>query len=374
MYLRQLFLLSLTILNVVALKGSKRRPLRRLQGDLPVAPTPKDPKKAPPPLAKEGPGSAPKDKKAKKCKTAKMAPPTGAPLEKGGRYMVMKDKGTPPQMEPPAPMEEEEYCLHGDVTEEQCQAAMTGKLPKDHQRIQGDVSIDISYGALSKSKEVLSDMAEILRSETAADFIGCDSVRRHRRRTDDANMTHDDPMGPPGMGDQEDIQVTGVDFTKPTIMSAECQGMNDTQVCDTISSRVQIYFQGGSASDGDETEMFALLITTIQEQARDGSFRDIATVERVALTSSISNATETTSGGGNDTAQTVGIPTGVVGGLLVIAAVAILGYCFLCRGRDGEDDDDKQKDEDIIVAEAIVVENEKEEDLYHKKKSKTRFL
>jgi hypothetical protein len=370
MYLPQLFLLSLTILNVSALKGSNRRSHRRLQGGLPVATTPKDPHMPPPPFAKD-PGPVSKDKKSKKCKTAKMAPPTSTPLENGGRYLDMEESGAPPQMEPKPPVEEEEYCLHGDVTVEQCLAARSGKLPKDHQKIQGDVSIDISYDALSKAKEVLNKLTEVLRSKTAADFIGCDSERR--RRAVDANMTHDDhPMGPPEMEDPEDLQVTGVDFTNPKIMDAECHGMNDAHlVCDTMSSGVQIYFQGRNVSDADEMEMFALLITTIQEQARDGSFSDIATVERVALTSSISNATE--SGGSNDTAQTVGIPTGLVGGVLLIAVGALLGYCFLCRSRDAAEDD-KQTDEDIIVAEAIVVENEEEEDMYHKKMSKTRFL
>lgn len=318
----------------------------------------------PPPVPKEGPGPVPKDKHAKKCKTAKMPPPKAD----GVRYLIVEEP--PPPMEPP--MDEEEYCLHGDVTEEECQAARTGKLPKDHQKIQGDVSLDISYGNLPAS-DVLEEMTGILRSQTAAAFIGCGDAMR-RRVLDDANLTtHAHPMGPPNDMD-DDLQVTGVDFTEPQIImtAAECPGgMNETS-CDTISSRVHIYFSG-SSSDADQTEMFALLIATIQEQARDGAFRDVATVERVALTSSIS---DDASGGDNDatTAQTVGIPTGVVGGVLLIAAVALLGYCFLCRGRDDEDND-HLKEDDIIVAEAIVVENDaEEEDMYHKKKSKTRFL
>jgi hypothetical protein len=132
----------------------------------------------------------------------------------------------------------------------------------------------------------------------------------------------------------------------------------------------------------DENEMFALLFVTIEQQAREGYFSDIGTIENMELTSTISNSTQPD--GDANIAKTAGIPIGVVGGTLVVLAAGIAAYCIMYGGccmrgdTDGDDQQNHNKDTtdmaphgDVIVAEAIVIENDEGGEY---KKSKSRFL
>jgi hypothetical protein len=199
--------------NAFALKGLKRNgSLRLLQDGPPVAGAPKEgapnegpanktltPKMDPKTGTVGADGVMPKDPKAKKCKKAKATPsPKSVPTER----FILEGKATP--------VMEVEYCLHGDVTESECQAAKAGQVPKGHRSIKGDVEFDVRYKVDSKSKDVLNQVEQIFKSETAAEFIGCDNSRR--RRADEAT-TNSTARNGDGRA-TEDLQVTGVDFTK----------------------------------------------------------------------------------------------------------------------------------------------------------------
>jgi hypothetical protein len=234
MRLELFVLLSLTVSNVLALKGLKTRSLRRLQdGGLPVAGatpktggTVKDPQMPPgmvkdpnmPPTKKEvgvGPDAKgmPKDPKGKKkCKKAKFPPAARPDKVQEARVLLAGE-------EPPLPAPAmEEYCLHGEVTSEECQAAKIGNFPQGHQSIHGDVTIDITHTTGSESQEVLSKFEQRLSSETAAEFIGCDRRRQYRRAAETGTNSTDTNNGmPPVM--EDNIQVTGVDFTNSKVLN-----------------------------------------------------------------------------------------------------------------------------------------------------------
>jgi hypothetical protein len=246
MRLELFVLLSLTVSNVLALKGLKTRSLRRLQdGGLPVAGatpktgapgTVKDPQMPPgmvkdanmppgmvkdpnmPPTKKEGgvgpdAKGMPKDPKGKKkCKKAKFPPATRPDKVPEARVLLAGE-------EPPLPAPAmEEYCLHGEVTSEECQVAKIGNFPQGHQSIHGDVTIDITHTTGSESQEVLSNFEQRLSSETAAEFIGCDRRRQYRRAAETGTNSTDTNNGmPPVM--EDNIQVTGVDFTNSKVLN-----------------------------------------------------------------------------------------------------------------------------------------------------------
>jgi hypothetical protein len=201
-----LVLAILCVNNALALKGLKQNgSLRLLQNGPPVASTPED---SPPTVPKEGtpkvvePKKDPKgdavskDKKGKKCKKAKKTTPPPPP-KSGTEVRQMQNEAVG------GPMNEEEYCLQGDATEAECQAAMAGQLPKGHQRIKADVKVDISYNTDSTSNDVVTQVGQILKSKTAADFIGCDDKKR--RLAEEAT-------GADNSTSVQEVRVTGVDF------------------------------------------------------------------------------------------------------------------------------------------------------------------
>ena len=214
-------LVILYIHNAFALKGLKRNgSLRLLQNGPPVAGKPEE---STPTMPKEGtpkvvePKKDPKgdvvskDKKGKKCKKAKVAPPP--PLINGEELRKLQ-----PMMD--EPMMEEEYCLQGDATEGECQATRAGRLPKGHQRIKADVKIDISYNATSSSIERLNQVEQILKSETAAEFIGCDDKNR---------LLTEQATGADNKTASEEVRVTGVDFKNlKTSSQGKCYSLTYT--------------------------------------------------------------------------------------------------------------------------------------------------
>lgn len=199
-----LVLVILYIHNAFALKGLKQNgSLRLLQNGPPVAGIPEEstpaiPKEGTPKVVepkKDPKGDvASKDKKGKRCKKVKIAPP---PPQNNGEEL----RKLQPKMD--EPMMEEEYCLQGDATEGECQAAMAGRLPKGHQRIKADVNINISYNTTSSSNELLNQVGQILKSETAAEFIGCDDKNR---------LLTQEATGADNKTASEEVRVTGVDF------------------------------------------------------------------------------------------------------------------------------------------------------------------
>ena len=213
MYIQLLLVLVILCANnVLALKGLKRNSsLRLLQNGPPVAggpdegvPTPKEgTPKVVPKMDPKG-DVLPKDKKGKKCKKAKSSttpPPSNEPEVR--------------QLQGEEPMMEIEYCLQGDATEAECQAAMTGKLPTGHQRIKADVKVDINFASESSQNEVLNKVEQIFKSETAAEFIGCDD--KNRRLAGEAT-------GADNSTSTEEVRVTGVDFKT---LKTDSQGMID---------------------------------------------------------------------------------------------------------------------------------------------------
>jgi hypothetical protein len=243
-----LALASAQVVVVVALKGSsaQRQQLRRLQPAAPlpkqggtdskatpgadgvapkevapkeVAPkevAPKDPKAVDPKEPKVG-GLPPKQKKCKKAPkvdlSAESAPAVSPNDAPDASPMVDHTQDA-----------DEPYCLQGDVTAEECSAAKNGKLPKGHQSIQGNVKISVSYVQGSSATDVLSKVQDVIRSETAAEFIGCDESAR-RQLVDDtvsgssgSGSSEETPAQEPVEPlEEQDLRVTGVDFQKVKI-------------------------------------------------------------------------------------------------------------------------------------------------------------
>lgn len=209
MRIQLLLVLFLYASDVLALKGLKRSDsIRLLQGGPPVAGAPEEksptePKEVAPKVGeptKDPKGDAvsskdKKEKKEKKCKKAKTASPPPPNNEPEERQLQNEAIGEP--------MMEVEYCLQGEPTEAECQAAMTGQLPEGHQRIQGELEIDISYNPSSSTNDLLNQVGEIFKTETAAEFIGCDD--KTRRLLDGA-------IGSDNSTSSEEVRVTGVDF------------------------------------------------------------------------------------------------------------------------------------------------------------------
>ena len=361
--------------NASGLKGLKRNgSVRLLQEGPPVAGAPKEstptepkvvePKVAEPskdPKAGEPKGDAvSKEKKVKKCKKAKMTPPLPPSNEPEVRQLQTDTEGEPMMM--PQPAMEEEFCLKGDATEAECQAAMTGKLPAGHQRIKADVEIDVSYKPMPSSNDLVKQVEQIFNSETAAEFIGCDS--KNRRLAEEAT-------GMDNSTSAEEVRVTGVGFKNlKTIGEGNCTSTNADHTCDTISSNVEIHYTGTPVTASDQEEMFAVLIATIKAQAADGDFSEIGTIENVEVSSEISSA----NGNGSNVAQTAGIPAGVVGAFLVVLGGVVIGYCMMKKDRheDHQESNDvptaQRGANDVVEAEAIVVVDDEE-----KKDSKWKF-
>jgi hypothetical protein len=249
-----LALASAQVVVVVALKGSsaQRQQLRRLQ---PAAPLPKqggtDPKATPgadgvapkevAPKEVAPKEVTPKDPKAVDPKEPKAdgLPPKQKKCKKAPKVDLSAESApavSPNDAPDASPMvdhtrdddDDEPYCLQGDVTAEECSAAKNGKLPKGHQSIQGNVKISVSYVQGSSATDVLSKVQDVIRSETAAEFIGCDESARRRQLVDDTvsvsggsgsgssseETPAQDPVEPL---EEQDLRVTGVDFQKVKI-------------------------------------------------------------------------------------------------------------------------------------------------------------
>jgi hypothetical protein len=201
-----IFVVSLYLNNTLALKGlTQKSSLRLLQNGPPVADSPKDgtatkaPKEGSPKVVepkKDVKGDAvSKDKKSKKCKKAKATPPP--PPINGTEERQLQDEFMG------EPMMDDAFCLQGDATEAECQAAMKGQLPKGHQRVKANVRVDISYKTDSSPNDLLNQVGQILKTETAADFIGCDDKNR---------LLAEDEIGGENSTSTEEVRVTGVDF------------------------------------------------------------------------------------------------------------------------------------------------------------------
>jgi hypothetical protein len=240
--------------SVVALKGSassaERRQLRRLQ---PAAPLPKegggtDPK-APPGADGVAPKEvapkevapkevAPKDPKAvdpktppepkadglapKKQKKCKKAPKVDLSAESAPAVSPNDAPDASPIVahEHNDDHDDEPYCLQGDATAEECSAAKGGKLPKGHPSIKGDVQLRISYVQGSSATDVLSKVEDVIRSETAAEFIGCDNGVGSARSPSSGGTGSEETtpaQEPVEPVPAEDLRVTGVDFQKVKI-------------------------------------------------------------------------------------------------------------------------------------------------------------
>ena len=151
-----------------------------------------------------------------------------------------------------------------------------------------------------------------------------------------------------------------------TVMRIACTAVSEDSACETISSNVEIHYTGGeSISISDQEEMFALLIATIKAQNVSGDFSEIGTIENVEVSSAISDANG--AGGGLNTAQTAGIPAGVVGAFLIILGGVVIGYCMMRGGRDDDEHNESNNvhsDQrgDVIEAEAIAVIDDEEKD------------
>lgn len=204
--------------SVLGLKGSFPRRVERRLRVLQGPPAPKEgevsagePKagetkavepKAGEPKAGETKADGPKDgerPKGKKCKKApKVSPPT---------QTVADAPDSSPTADDDAP-----FCLQGEASAEECQAAKGGKLPKGHKSIHGNAEIRVSYLTGTKVEDVLNMVEEVIRSETAAEFLGCDSIeetasRKYRRWQQEEEAAEE----------EENLRVTGVDFQKVEI-------------------------------------------------------------------------------------------------------------------------------------------------------------
>lgn len=156
-------------------------------------------------------------------------------------------------------------------------------------------------------------------------------------------------------------------------MTGTCTSTSEENACEALTSNVEIHYTGEPVSTADQEEMFALLIATLKAQAASGDFSEIGTIENIQLSSAISDAN---GGGGLNTAQTAGIPVGVVGAFLVILGGVAIGYCMMRGSDDGDDAHhasnnnaaaSDQRGGDVIEAEAIAVIDDEE------KESKWKF-
>jgi len=179
-----------------------------------------------------------KDKKDKKCKKPKkdtrrtqvMKDPKVPP---GGTLVGVptKDKLEPaqspvmaPAMEPDAapaggdvlpddtgfgdaiPVMEEPYCLHGDVTEEQCSFARNGEFPSDDKHASGILTMEISYGAIPKQEDSLDKVNRVLTTKTPPKFIGCPDERRKLQTEDEAYTETEE------RSEEESVSLSGLGF------------------------------------------------------------------------------------------------------------------------------------------------------------------
>lgn len=129
--------------------------------------------------------------------------------------------------------------------------------------------------------------------------------------------------------------------------------------------------------------MWALLRTTIEEQAASGAFDSVGMVESVELVNS--NETDSTTdgdsegGGGLGTGAIAGIPS-AVGGIVAIAIAGFVIYKMLGSDKDDENNGNDQNDavnnsDGIVEAQAVVMDDEgqNEKDCVWQK-SKNQFL
>jgi hypothetical protein len=137
-------------------------------------------------------------KREKKCKAPKAKKPTAA-------------EDNAPKASPIDSTEQtgdEQYCLHGMRTEEECRAAREGVLPADDKSVRGDVKLEIfSYDDDDKSdEEVTEKIQEILKQKISPKFIGCDM---RRLLQEDETPTDAEPAEEVA---EDEVSVTGVDF------------------------------------------------------------------------------------------------------------------------------------------------------------------
>jgi hypothetical protein len=159
------------------------------------------------------------------------------------------------------------------------------------------------------------------------------------------------------------------------VHAGNCTNISNENICDSVSSSVDIYYKGEAITEADQQDMFALLIATIEAQAASGDFSEIGTVENIELTSAISNST----GSGLNIAKTAGIPAGLVGAFLVILGGVVIGWCVM-RGKN--DDTEYNQSEnvnpnargDVVEAEAIAIIEDDEGKDSKKKFNPSKFL
>jgi hypothetical protein len=114
---------------------------------------------------------------------------------------------------PPIPTLEEEfpYCLHAQLTPEQC--ANLSELPKDKDgRVQSELRMELVHDDTKDSDDILREVEEILGTDTQSRFVGCQDMKH--------------PVPPPKMrsryaleaepvfeDDSDNVDVIGVTFT-----------------------------------------------------------------------------------------------------------------------------------------------------------------
>eukprot|EP00977_Amphora_coffeiformis_P016336 scaffold5017_cov171-Amphora_coffeaeformis.AAC.25 len=235
------------------------------------------------------------DKKDKKCKKAKKAKKGKEPKQPDEirRYaeVIFKDDTS--------------FCLHSkELSKDQCKEVEKGnKLPKDGS-ISGGLNIELVHRKEKSANEILDDVNGILSSDTNPRFVGCESLEappapkgplvRHSR----ARRYLEEYMLVAETEDQ--VDVTGVDFKDMDIVSGGCSSsidLGDDLVCDTIRSKVEIFYlaKQESVSEEDKEDMYNLLVETINAQVEVGSFGGVGDVTNVQL------ADTATSGEGGNT-------------------------------------------------------------------------
>lgn len=112
----------------------------------------------------------------------------------------------------PAPEETEveastDYCLHGELSAQECAAIKNGDLPKDDAAVKGTLEMDIAFE--DDPNQVQRTLGEILRTETPAKFVGCEKrrIRLLLENTDNEEEASTETY----------LSVTGVDFDQVEI-------------------------------------------------------------------------------------------------------------------------------------------------------------
>jgi hypothetical protein len=222
-----LFLLISLFATTLALRGQSSNSVRRLAEVGPlggeedeeyVGTVKENHKSKSPKQSSKSKKQSKADKKCKKAKSSKSSKSekTMEPASEGAEIEDATERApegaeVDETMEP-APEETEveastDYCLHGELSAQECAAIKNGDLPKDDAAVKGTLEMDIAFE--DDPNQVQRTLGEILRTETPAKFVGCEKrrIRLLLENTDNEEEASTETY----------LSVTGVDFDQVEI-------------------------------------------------------------------------------------------------------------------------------------------------------------